>query len=671
MADRQTEPSAAPPAPATPSATPAPAHPTPLATPIVDTHPGHHGRPAPTGAALAKLAIGALGVVYGDIGTSPLYALKECFNGPHGVAPTPENVLGVVSLVFWAMTFVVTFKYLSFVMRADNRGEGGILALLALVAGQGTARRTRRALLVLGLFGAALLYGDGVITPAISVLGAVEGVAVAAPGLAHVVVPATVVILVALFLFQKRGTATVGAVFGPIMLVWFTSIAFLGIRGLTLDPSILRAVNPVHAVSFFFHHGGHGFLVLGAVVLVLTGGEALYADMGHFGKRPIRVAWIGVAMPALLLNYAGQGAVLLHDPGAARNPFYLLSPGWALYPMIAIATLAAIVASQALISGAFSLTRQAVQLGYSPRVTIKHTSHTEIGQIYIPEVNWGLGVACVALVLGFKSSSALAAAYGIAVTGTMMITTILFHRVVRDLWRWPRLKAWPLTVIFMTVDVAFFGANLIKVEEGGWFPLAAGAVVFVLLSTWKKGRELLAEQMRAAGLPLDLFLAEISRKNPTRVPGTAVFMTGNMGNVPPVLLHHLKHNKILHERVLLVSAVTEEIPSVSEAERVSVRELGSGFHQVIARYGFMETPDVPAMLESLPRRALPGPKLKLVPMETTYYLGRETLLPTGPAPMAVWRKRLFIVMARNAQTASSFFRLPPNRVVEMGAQIQL
>jgi KUP system potassium uptake protein len=675
MADSQPDPS-----PTSAADLRATARPTPLATPamtptpVPEAHPerGHHGRPAPTGAALAKLCIGALGVVYGDIGTSPLYALKECFTGPHGVTPTPANVIGVVSLVFWAMTFVVTFKYLSFVMRADNRGEGGILALLALVSGQGGAdRRTRRALLVLGLFGAALLYGDGVITPAISVLGAVEGVVVAAPGLAHVVVPATVVILVLLFLLQKRGTATVGAVFGPIMIAWFAAIGLLGVRGLALDPGILRAVNPAHAIAFFVHHRGHGFLVLGAVVLVLTGGEALYADMGHFGRRPIRVAWLGVAMPALLLNYAGQGAVLLHDPEAARNPFYLLAPAWALYPLIAIATLAAIVASQALISGAFSLTRQAVQLGYSPRVTIKHTSHTEIGQIYIPEVNWGLGVACVALVLGFKSSSALAAAYGIAVTGTMMITTLLFHRVVRDLWSWSRFKAWPMTVVFMTVDVAFFAANLVKVEEGGWFPLAAGAFVFALLSTWKKGRELLAVQMRAAGLPLELFLAEISRKNPTRVPGTAVFMTGNMGNVPPVLLHHLKHNKILHERVLLVSALTEEIPTVSEAERVSVRELGSGFYQVVAHYGFMETPDIPAMLDSIPRRPIDGPKPRLLPMETTYYLGRETLLPTGPSPMAVWRKRLFIVMARNAQTASSFFRLPPNRVVEMGAQIQL
>jgi KUP system potassium uptake protein len=631
--------------------------------------PAVHG-PA-SGLGLATLALGALGVVYGDIGTSPLYALKECFGGPHGVPPTPENVLGIVSLVFWAMTFVVTFKYLTFVMRADNRGEGGILALLALVSRKGDARRGRRALLVLGLFGAALLYGDGVITPAISVLGAVEGLSVAAPSLAHGVAPITVVILLALFLFQKRGTATVGAVFGPIMLVWFSAIALLGIRGLLIDPTILRSIEPQHAIAFFVRHRGHGFLVLGAVVLVLTGGEALYADMGHFGRRPIRLAWLAFAMPALLLNYMGQGAILLHDPAAAENPFYLLAPSWALYPTIGIATAAAVVASQALISGAFSLTRQAVQLGYSPRVTIRHTSSHEIGQIYIPEVNWALGASTIALVLGFRTSSALAAAYGIAVTGTMMITTLLFHRVVRDLWAWPRWKALPLTATFLLVDAAFFGANLVKVEEGGWFPLAAAAGVFTLLSTWKRGRAFLAEQMRLAGLPLELFLAEIARKNPLRVPGTAVFMTGNTGNVPPVLLHHLKHNKVLHERVVLVSVLGEEIPNVPEAERVTVRTLTGGFHQVVARYGFMESPDVPALLGSLAARPAAGPKLTFQAMETTYYLGRETLLPDGPSPMARWRKRLFIVMARNAQTASSFFRLPPNRVVEMGAQIQL
>jgi KUP system potassium uptake protein len=633
--------------------------------------PGHHGRAPPAGKALAKLALGALGVVYGDIGTSPLYALKECFNGPHGVPASAENVLGVLSLVVWSMTFVVTFKYLSFVMRADNRGEGGILALLALVGKHETTRAGRRFLLVLGLFGAALLYGDGVITPAISVLGAVEGIAVAAPALAHWIVPVTVAILVLLFLFQRRGTATVGAVFGPIMLVWFACIAAIGVHGILLDPSIVRALQPGHAVAFFLRHRGHGFLVLGGVVLVITGAEALYADMGHFGKRPIRVAWLGLAMPALLLNYLGQGAMLLRHPEAAESPFYLVVPQWGLYPMIAIATAAAIVASQALISGAFSLTRQAVQLGYSPRVTIRHTSSTEIGQIYLPEVNAVVGAATVALVLGFQSSSRLAAAYGIAVTGTMIITTLLFHRVARDLWRWSRLQAWPLTFLFLAVDVSFFGANVVKIEEGGWFPIAAAGLVFALMSTWKRGREALSVSLRDAGLPLDLFLDDIRRRNPQRVPGTAVFMTGNTANAPPVMLHHLKHNKILHERVVLTSLLTEEVPFVPDGERVTVRDLGSGFFQVVARYGFMETPDVPALLASLPRRPAAGPRLELRPMDTTYYLGRETLLPTGPAKMRPWRKRLFIIMSRNAQTATAFFGLPPNRVVEMGAQIQL
>ena len=644
------------------TSTPPPASPTMAEPP--------HGA-ARHGSSVGKLALGALGEVYGDIGTSPLYALKECFNGPHSVAPTPDNVMGVLSLVFWAMTFVVTFKYLTFVMRADNRGEGGILALMALVSQRETSQTGRRTLLLLGLFGAALLYGDGVITPAISVLGAVEGVAVAAPGLAHVVVPVTVAILVGLFAIQKRGTATVGAVFGPIMVVWFTCIALVGVRGILAHPGVLGAVSPHHAVAFFAHHRVHGFLVLGAVVLVITGGEALYADMGHFGRHPIRLAWLGFAMPALLLNYFGQGAILLEDATASRNPFYLVVPEWGLYPMIAIATLAAIVASQALISGAFSLTNQAVQLGYSPRVTIRHTSSTEFGQIFIPEVNAALGVACVALVLGFKSSSALAAAYGIAVTGTMTITTLLFHRVVRDRWGWSRWAAWPLTVLFLVVDVSFFSANVIKVEEGGWFPLAAGFGVFAAMSTWKKGRAALAGMLRDSGLPLELFIPEMERHPPHRVPGTAVFMTSNPDGAPPVLLHHLKHNKVLHERVVLVSILTEDFPTVRDAERVTSRALGAGFFQVVGRYGFMETPNVPVLLASLPVWAIPGPRSELTPLETTYYLGRETLLPNGPSRMAGWRKRLFIIMARNAQTASAFFGLPPNRVVELGAQIQL
>jgi KUP system potassium uptake protein len=638
--------------------------------PHLEKH-GHGQRQAPTGSALAGLALGALGVVYGDIGTSPLYSLKECFNGPHGVEPTPDNVLGVLSLVFWAMTFVVTFKYLSYVMRADNRGEGGILALQALVSRKDPDRRGRKVLLVLGIFGAALLYGDGVITPAISVLGAVEGVVVAAPGLEQFVVPVTVLILAGLFLIQRRGTGTVGAIFGPVMLVWFACIAALGVRGILNDPSVLSAASPVHAARFFAENGIHGFLVLGGVVLVITGGEALYADMGHFGKRPIRLAWLTVAMPALLLNYLGQGAILLHDPAARSNPFYLLSPAWALYPLIGIATAAAIVASQALISGAFSLTHQAVQLGYSPRVTVKHTSRTEIGQIYVPEVNWAIGLGCIALVLGFKTSSNLAAAYGIAVTGTMSITTLLFHRVMRDLWRWPRWHAWPLTVLFLVVDLSFFLANVVKIEEGGWFPIVAALLVFTLMSTWKRGRAVLAQMLKDSGLPLDLFLEDVARRKPARVPGTAVFMTSNLGSAPPVLLHHLKHNKVLHERVLFVSVLTEEIPAVPDHERVVARELGGGFYQVIAHYGFMEQPNIPALLEGLKDLPPPSARLAVAPLDTTFYLGRETLLATGASTLATWRKRLFIVMSRNAATASAFFGLPPNRVVELGAQIQL
>jgi len=494
---------------------------------------------------------------------------------------------------------------------------------------------------------------------------------VAAPALARLVVPITVLRLAGLFLIQRSGTARVGSIFGPIMLAWFAVIGALGVHGILRDPSVLRAVNPVHALRFFEENGGTGFLVLGAVVLCITGGEALYADMGHFGKRPIRLAWLTFAMPALTLNYFGQGALLLHEPAARENPFYLLAPSWALYPLIGLATLATIVASQALISGAFSLTHQAVQLGYCPRITVKHTSTTEMGQIYIPEVNWAIGAACIALVLGFRSSSNLAAAYGIAVTGTMSITTLLFHRVMRDLWRWPRWWSWPLTVSFLAVDLSFFGANIVKIEEGGWFPIVAAIAVFTLMSTWKRGRALLAAMLRDAGLPLELFLADVVRRQPIRIPGTAVFMTSNLGSAPPVMLHHVKHNKVLHERIILVSILTEEVPSVPEAERVVTRDLGVGFFQVVAHYGFMEQPNIPALLESLATREGAGAKLEVRPLEVSYYLGRETLLPTGTASLATWRKKIFIIMSRNAATASAFFGLPPNRVVELGAQIQL
>ncbi|MGE5686075.1 MAG: potassium transporter Kup [Gemmatimonadota bacterium] len=627
----------------------------------------------PRGRALAGLALAALGVVYGDIGTSPLYALRECFTGEHGLPPTVDNVLGILSLIVWSLNFVVSFKYISLVMRADNRGEGGILALMALVRSKRATGnlRVRRFLLLLGLFGAALLYGDGVITPAISVLGAMEGLKVVAPAFDPFVVPITVAILLALFLFQKRGTAGVGLVFGPITLIWFICITLLGIRGILLDPSVVRALNPWYAVNFFAEDGLRGFLILGAVVLVFTGGEALYADMGHFGKRPIRVAWFGLVLPALLLNYFGQGALLLHDPSAAHNPFYALVPTPLLIPMIVVATAAAIVASQALISGAFSLTQQAVQLGYSPRVTIKHTSHTEAGQIYIPEVNQALAVACIGLVLAYRSSSNLAAAYGIAVTGTMTITTVLYYEVMRARWNWPLWKAGGLAGLFLLVDATFFSANLVKVPSGGWFPIVVAIGIFTLMATWKQGRILLSGIMRENALPMDLFLRDIARRKPPRVPGVAVFLTSDASGAPPVLLHHLKHNQVLHERVILLSVVTKEIPIVAEEDRLRSASLGEGFCQVIAHYGFMESPDVPAIIGALSQPPPRGLGLTVNLMQTTFYLGRETLIATGRTKMATWRKKLFIVMTRNAQSAATFFRLPPNRVVELGAQIQL
>ena len=639
---------------------------------------GHAGGQPPSGKALAALTLAALGVVYGDIGTSPLYALKECFGEQHGIEPTPENILGVLSLILWSLNFVVSYKYIALVLRADNRGEGGILALLALVKGAEEGRR-RTALVMLGLFGAALLYGDGVITPAISVLGALEGIEYATPVLKPFVVPLTAAIVFLLFLFQRRGTAGVGVVFGPIVILWFLCIAGLGILGITLEPRVLLAINPYYAVDFLVRDGVQGFLILGAVVLVITGGEALYADVGHFGKRPIRVAWFGLVLPALVLNYFGQGALLLKQPEAVTNPFYALVPGPLLYPMVVVATAAAIVASQALISGAFSVTHQAIQLGYCPRMTVRHTSEKEKGQIYLPEVNLALMVACLWLVFTFRSSSNLAAAYGIAVTGTMAITTILFAIVARERFRWSRGRVVILTGLFLAVDLAFFGANILKFVRGGWFPIAVAAVVFLLMATWKRGRTRLTGIMKDIALPMDLFLGDIVQRTPARVPGTAVFMTSHPGGAPPVLLHHVKHNKVLHEQVILMSIKTEEFPYVPEDERIEFTDLGQKFYTVVARFGFMESPDVPEVL-----RQLQAYGVAIRPLETTFYLGRETLIAEsdrrkeGAAlarakalpPLALWRKKLFVVMSRNAQPATAFFNLPPNRVVEMGAQIQ-
>ncbi|MEW6336544.1 MAG: potassium transporter Kup [Acidobacteriota bacterium] len=616
---------------------------------------------------VAALCLGALGVVYGDIGTSPLYAFRECFSGSHGVVPDPGNVLGVLSLVFWTLIVVVTLKYLLYVLRMDNRGEGGILALMSLLVPRGGPDAQRRLVVIaMGLFGAALLYGDGMITPAISVLSAVEGLEVATPLFAPYVVPATVAILVGLFLVQRHGTARIGAVFGSVMTLWFATLAVLGVSGILRDPSVLAAVNPVHAARFFAGNGGHGFLVLGAVFLVTTGGEALYADLGHFGARPIRADWFLVVLPALLLNYFGQGALLLHEPEAAANPFFLLAPSWALYPLVGMATLATVIASQAVISGAFSLTRQAVQLGYLPRMTIVHTSASEIGQIYIPAVNWALMAATVGLVLGFKRSGNLAAAYGVAVTTTMVVTTLLAFAVARARLRWSAWAAALVTGAFLLGDLAFFGANMVKVPQGGWFPLVVAAVVFVVMTTWIRGRRILATRLAEGTVPMDLFLAGLAAQPLRRVPGTAVFLSGAAGRTPPSLLHNFKHNKILHDRVVLLTVITEDSPHLRGEERSEVEELGEGFFRVLLRYGFMESPDVPRAL-----RDLGHPGLDFPPASTSFFLGKETVLSTQRPGMARWRERLFAFMSRNSQAATAFFNLPANRVVELGAQVEI
>jgi KUP system potassium uptake protein len=582
------------------------------------------------------------------------------------VPPTSANVLGVLSLVFWSLVIIISIKYLVFILRADNRGEGGILALLALVRRRPGARTERYALIVLGLFGAALLYGDGMITPAISVLSAVEGLSVATPFFTPYVLPITVGILILLFFFQKQGTGGVGKVFGPVMVIWFFTIGALGLASIFRDPAVLQAIWPWHGVEFFHRNGWAGFLVLGSVFLVVTGGEALYADMGHFGKTPIRLAWFSLVLPALLFNYFGQGSLLLRDPEHAVNPFYLLAPEWALYPMVALSTAAAIIASQAVISGAFSLTRQAVLLGYSPRVDIRHTSESEIGQIYVPSVNWILMVACIWLVLEFGTSSSLAAAYGVAVTATMAITTILFYFVAREHWKWPLWATLFVTAAFLTMDLSFFGANMVKVIDGGWFPLGLAVIIFTFMTTWKTGRRILTERISSSDLPVDFFLDNISRKPPIRVPGTAVYLYRNPDGIPPALLHNLKHNKVLHERVAFVTMIFEEVPFVSEKERASVTPLGNGIFRVLIHYGFKESPDLPRVLQSLQEEGL-----NFRPMETTYFLGKETLIITKHPGMAIWREELFARMLRNERSIASFFCLPPNRVVELGAQIEM
>src|SRR6266542_74618 len=629
----------------------------------------HHPEANPRGKRLRLLTLAALGVVYGDIGTSPLYTIKECFSSTLGITPNAANVYGILSLILWSLVLVVAVKYLVFILRADNRGEGGVLAMLALL--MQTQRRAsdvvlRRTLIILGLFGTALLYGDGVITPALSGLGAMEGLEIAAPTLRHFVVIFTVVILFLLFMFQKRGTGRVGRTFGPITLLWFVTIATLGIIEISTEPAILRAANPLYSLSFFRAHGFIGFAVLGAVFLAVTGAEALYADIGHFGKKPIRLAFFSLVLPALVLNYFGQGALLLRNPQAVENPFYLLAPSWFLYPLLVISTLAAIVASQALISGAFSLAQQSIQLGYTPRLTIVHTSEQEYGQIYVPEVNKALMVGTLLIVLGFRSTAALGAAYGIAVTGTMSVTTLLFAVVARTRWNWPMWRVVALAGFFFTFDFAFLGSNVLKIQSGGWVPLVIALAVLVLMTTWKRGRFILADKMRQASLPIEMLLEDISHHEPYRVPGTAVFLTSDPAGAPLVLLHHLKHNKSLHKQVVLLSVTAAEVPCVAEDERVKVKPLKCGFFRVLATYGFMETPNVPEVM-----RGAQSHGVSAAPTEISYYLGRERLIPLRQGVhMLRWRKSLFAFMARNAVSATEYFQIPPNRVVELGAQIE-
>ncbi len=624
--------------------------------------PGH-----PAAGGLAALVIGAIGVVYGDIGTSPLYTIKLAFGGPYAFAITQTNVLGLLSLVFWALVIVVSVKYVGLMMRADNKGEGGIMALMALVqrATEGQAR-LRWLLMTLGLVGAALFYGDGMITPAISVLSAVEGLQLAAPVFQPYVIPLALVILIGLFVVQRFGTARVGNLFGPLMLLWFAVLAVLGIRGIAMNPQVLAALNPWHGIVFFLEHGWAGFFILGAVVLAVTGTEGLYADMGHFGKRPLRVAWFSYVLPALVLNYFGQGALLLADPAAVESPFYRLAPAWALYPMIGLATVATVIASQAMISGAYSITRQAIQLGYAPRMSIVHTSERYIGQIYVPFVNWMLLAGVIALVLGFQSSNSLAAAYGIAVTATMSIDTMLAYFVVSGLWGRNRILAGAATAGFLVVDLSLFSANLPKLVHGGWFPVVIAIVVFTLLSTWKRGRDLMRERLGELAIALEPFLDSIARRPPMRAPGTAVFLTTKRDAVPHSMLHNLKHNKVLHERVLILTAVFQDVPHVDESERIDVRPLGNNFYQVFVNYGFKDIPDIPRALELCAAHGIETNML-----DTSFFLSRETLIPTRRPGMALWREKLFIGMMRNAGSATAFFRIPPNRVVELGTQIEL
>ena len=614
---------------------------------------------------LLPLAISALGVVYGDIGTSPLYAMRECFYGPHGVAPTPENVLGVLSLIVYALLLVISLKYVVIVMRADNRGEGGILALTALLPGQNAAARTS-SLVLLGIFGAALLYGDGMITPAITVLSAMEGLNVATPLFEPYVVPATVGILLGVFAIQRHGTERVGRLFGPIMLGWFAVLAVLGVAWMQTAPQVLGAFDPSHGVRFLLEHQWHGVIVLGAVFLVVTGGEALYADMGHFGKQPIRIAWYGFVAPALVVNYFGQGAMLLRAPETIENPFFMMAPDWAALPLVGLATAATVIASQALITAAFSVTRQAVQLGLLPRMRILHTSVKDLGQIYVPFVNWGLYVFIILAVALFKSSTNLASAYGIAVTLDMTITTIMTFFVIRHGWKYPLWLCLAATGFFFVIDVAFFSSNMLKLFGGGWFPLVIGIAMFTLMLTWQQGRALVSHRLRDEAIDLKSFLDAIFINPPVRVDGTAVFLSAEPGITPNALMHNLKHNKVLHQHNLFVTVRHHDIPWVGFQDRITMESLGHDCWQVTLNFGFKNEPDVPEALKLLEGRGVP-----LDDMDTSYFLSRDIIMPTLGDGMALWREKLFANMHRNAAAAADFLNLPTNRVVELGSKVEI
>lgn len=628
---------------------------------------------------LAGLSLAAIGIVYGDIGTSPLYAFRESFHKEYGLITSEANIFGVLSLIFWSLMLVITVKYLLFVLRANIKGEGGVLVLTALITPKNKSDRSklRRWLIIGGLFGAALLYGDGMITPAISILSAVEGLKVATPVFEPYVIPITIGIILALFYFQSSGTGGLGMVFGPITSIWFLTLGVLGISQIIEAPQVFQALNPVHGFDFFVRNGLTGLLVLGSVFLVVTGGEALYADIGHFGTLPIRITWFGLVLPCLLLNYFGQGALLLQTPEAVENPFYLMGPEWALYPMVIIATMATIIASQAVISGVFSLTRQAIQFGYAPRMKIQQTSDEEVGQIYLPAMNWTMMVACVGLVLGFGSSSNLAAAYGVGVTTTMILTTLLFTVVLRTKWNW----SWPLVLLFafffLIIDLSFWVANMVKVPDGGWFPLLVAGVIIILMTTWKKGREILAAHMKSTELALEKFMEDIGQhtkieKNEIkRVLGTAVYMYSNPEGTPPALLHNIKHNKVIHEKTILLSVqTTDEKPRIPRGEQIEIESLGEGFYRIIVYNGFAQNVDIPDVLTRVEKEEH---DLEIDIQQTTFFLGKERILPSGKdtSKMYKWRDRLFDVMVRNQQQATAYFNLPANRVVEMGAQVEL